>query len=54
MTIEEAKALIKALQEKMTADAQSFIDATGLHIHSIPITITNGKAAVLVKVQIPE
>ena len=54
MTIDEAKTLIKALEEKMTADAQAFVAATGLLIHSIPIVADKMTVTVRVKVQIPD
>ena len=54
MTIDEAKALIKALEDKMTTDAQAFVTETGLLIHSIPIVADKMTVTVRVKVQIPD
>lgn len=54
MSIQEAQALIVALEANITAQLQAFQQQTGLTIHSVPVSEQiNGKQVVAkVKVQL--
>ena len=52
MTIAEAQALILALEDDITAQLQQFQTATGLTIHSVPVTENGGSKLVTAKVKV--
>ena len=52
MTITEAQALIAALEANITAQLQQFQAATGLTIHSVPVTENGNGKNVTAKVKV--
>lgn len=52
MTIQEAQALITALEANITAQLQAFQASTGLTIHSVPVTENSAGKLVTAKVKV--
>ena len=52
LTVEEAQKELAALEAKITADLQAFQTATGLVIHSVPVTENTAKTLVTARVKV--